>query len=94
MKTKLFATSLLAGSSVFAATRFGIGFGFGVPAPAPVVVAPPVASYVPPCPGPGYEWLGGSWVFRGGPRDFHRADFYDRDHGRMDYGRARDFRHR
>ncbi len=68
MKTKLMATLLLAGSSLFAAPRIGIGIGIGVPvAPAPVVVAPPIVGYVPPCPGPGYVWLGGSWVFRGGP---------------------------
>jgi hypothetical protein len=68
MKTKLMATLLLAGSSLFAAPRIGVGIGIGVPvAPAPVVVAPPIVGYVPPCPGPGYAWLGGSWVFRGGP---------------------------
>jgi len=73
MKTKLIATLMLAGTSLFAGPRFGIGVGIGVPAPvvvapAPVVVAPPVVTtYVPPCPGPGYVWLGGSWVFRGGP---------------------------
>jgi hypothetical protein len=40
-----------------------------------------VECYIPPCPGDGYVWLGGAWVFRGGPvgrgygygRDF-RAD--------------------
>ena len=68
MKTKLIATLLLAGSSLFAGPRIGIGIGIGVPvAPAPVIVAPPVVAVIPPCPGPGYVWLGGAWVFRGGP---------------------------
>jgi hypothetical protein len=66
MKTKLMATLLLAGSSLFAAPRIGVGIGIGVPA-APVVVAPPIVGYASPYPGPGYVWLGGSWVFRGGP---------------------------
>jgi hypothetical protein len=89
MKTKLMAMALLAGSSLFAAPSVAIGVGIGVPVvPAPVVVAPPPFAYVPPCPGPGYVWIGGSWVFRGspvvvrpgyfhapvyhGPRDFRR----------------------
>ena len=96
MKTKLIGTLLLAGSSLFAAprVRFGVGIGFGVPvapavvAPAPVVVAPPVVGYIPPCPGPGYTWIGGTWVFAGGHRDWHpgywRAPVYG----------ARAYRHR
>jgi hypothetical protein len=71
MKTKLMiGTLLMAGSSLFAAPRIAIGVGIGIPAPvvpvapAAVVVAP---AYVPPCPGPGYVWIGGNWVFRGGP---------------------------
>ena len=38
MKTKLMILGLLAGSSMFAATRFSIGVGIG--APAPVYTAP------------------------------------------------------
>jgi hypothetical protein len=89
MKTKLMAMALLAGSSLLAAPSVAIGVGIGVPvAPAPVMIAPPPVAYVPPCPGPGYVWIGGSWVFRGapavirpeyfhapvyrGPRDFRR----------------------
>jgi hypothetical protein len=62
MKTKLLAMLLMAGSTMFAGVRFGVGIGVGVPAP--VVVAP----VMPPCPGPGYVWSGGVWVapaFRG-----------------------------
>ena len=41
MKTKLIATLMLAGSSLFAGPRVFFGAGVGVPiAPAPVVVAP------------------------------------------------------
>ena len=68
MKTKLIATLLLAGSSLFAAPRVVFGVRIGVPiAPAPVLVAPPIVTYATPCPGPGYVWIGGQWVF-GGPR--------------------------
>lgn len=89
MKTKLMAMALLAGSSLFAAPRIAIGVGIGVPvAPAPVVVAPPPVAYVPPCPGPGYVWIGGNWVFRAGPA-YHPGYF----RGPVDHGR-RDFRHR
>jgi hypothetical protein len=98
MKTKLIATllfgGLLAGSSAFAAPRIRFGVGIGVPAP--VVVAPPIVAYTPPCPGPGYSWIGGSWVFVGGghfyDRDHYRGPVY-RDHDR-DRDRDRDFRRR
>lgn len=57
---KLIATMVLAGSSLFAGPRIAIRVGIGVPvAPARVVVAP---AYVPPCPGPGYNWVAGYWV--------------------------------
>jgi hypothetical protein len=73
MKSKLLAMLLMAGSTMFAGVRFGVGIGIGVPiAPAPVVVAP----VIPPCPGPGYVWSGGIWVapgaFYGGPRYYGR----------------------
>ena len=60
MKTKLMALLLMAGSTMFAGVRFGVGIGIGVPV-APVVVAP----VIPPCPGPGYVWSGGIWVAPG-----------------------------
>ena len=59
MKTKLLAMLLMAGSTMFAGVRFGVGVGFGVPAP--VVVGPAI----PPCPGPGYVWSNGIWVAPG-----------------------------
>ncbi len=55
MKTKLLAMLLMAGGTMFAGVRFGIGVNFGVPLP---VVAAPV---IPPCPGPGYVWANGYW---------------------------------
>ena len=58
MKTKLIATLLLAGSSLFAETHFSFGVSLGGPryfAPAPVIA--PV--YRPPAPGPGYVWIDG-----------------------------------
>ena len=65
MKTKILVGLLLAGSTLFAAPRIGFGINIGVPAP--VVVAPPVVAAVPPCPGPGYEFINGYWQFVGGP---------------------------
>ncbi|HVO98067.1 MAG TPA: hypothetical protein VMT15_08365 [Bryobacteraceae bacterium] len=54
MKTKLMAMLLMAGSTMFAGVRFGVGVGFGVPyAPAPVMVA---------APRPGYVFVNGAWV--------------------------------
>ena len=62
MKTKLLVFLMLAGSSLVAGPRFYVGFGV---APPPVAVyAPPPAPYyhtAPPCPGPGYTWVGGYW---------------------------------
>jgi len=74
MKTKILAGLLLAGSAAFAAPRVSFGIGFGVPAP--VVVAQP------PCPGPGYVFVGGYWQLRPG---WH-ADFRPVTHfeGRRD----------
>src|SRR5579864_6142117 len=54
MKTKLLAMALVAGSTMFAGVRFGIGVNVGIAAP---VVA--VGAYRPPCPGPGYVWVDG-----------------------------------
>lgn len=63
MKTKLIATLLLAGSSLFAGPRVFFGVGVGIPvAPAPVV------AYAAPAPGPGYAWVGGGYYFAGGRR--------------------------
>ncbi|HEX5227583.1 MAG TPA: hypothetical protein VFW44_07725 [Bryobacteraceae bacterium] len=87
MKKKLLVGLLLAGSTMFAAPRFGFGVSFGTPAP---VVA------TPPCPGPGYEFINGYWQFVGVHRDWdHDRDDYrrpervqhfdrDRDHDRHD----------
>jgi hypothetical protein len=62
MKTKLLAMALMAGSTMFAGVRFGIGVNVGIPAPVAV------SAYRPPCPGPGYIWVDayqdeyGNWV--------------------------------
>jgi hypothetical protein len=64
MKSKLLAGLVVAGSSLFAAPRVSFGVNVGVPAggyyAAPAAVA--VNAYVPPCPGPGYAWVGGYYV--------------------------------
>lgn len=64
MKMKLLAIALLAGCSMFAQTRFSVGIGIGGYGPAPGYYAPPPPAYValPPCPGPGYAWVGGYWL--------------------------------
>ncbi len=92
MKTKLLAMVLMAGSTMFAGVRFGVGFGVGVPiAPAPVVVAP----VIPPCPGPGYVWSNGIWVapayggvYYGGPRYYGGGRYYARPAFRGGYARG------
>lgn len=71
MKTKLVVAMLLAGSSMFAATHFSIGIGVGSYGYA----APPVVAYAPPCPGPGYTWVGGYWD-QLGPRRFWRDGYW------------------
>ncbi|HML18808.1 MAG TPA: hypothetical protein VK419_17375 [Bryobacteraceae bacterium] len=79
MKTKLIATLLLAGSTMFAAPRISVGVGFGFPVPvasAPVVVAPPVVAAVPPCPGPDYAGVGGYYAYVGGRPVWH-AGYWD-----------------
>ena len=81
MKTKLFALLLLAGSSLFAGVGVAVGVGVGghpaygyyAPAPPPV----PVVRYTPPCPGPGYAWVGGSW-YPGGGRYYWHSGYWAR----------------
>jgi len=83
MKTKILAGLLLAGSTMFAAPRVSFGFRIGAPAP---VVAPVVAA-VPPCPGPGYEFIDGYWQFVGGrtyARRPVRVEHFDRRDNRHD----------
>lgn len=80
MKKKILVGLLLAGSTMFAAPRFGFGVSFG--APAPVVVAP--AAVVPPCPGPDYVFVNGYWQLRERPivvrdRFAHYDRHFDRD---------------
>ena len=66
MKTKLIATLMLAGSSLFAGPRVFVGVNVGVPiVPAPVIAAP-VMGYA--APGPGYVWINGGYAFVGGRR--------------------------
>ena len=79
MKTKLLVGMLLVGSSLFAETRFSIGIGVGGYGYAP----PPVVAYAPPYPGPGYEWVGGSW-YEGGHRRLWRDGYW----ARRSYGRG------
>jgi hypothetical protein len=42
------------------------GYGYGRPGYG-VVVGGGYGGYIPPCPGDGYAWIGGAWVFRGRP---------------------------
>jgi hypothetical protein len=63
MKTKLIATLLLAGSSLFAGPRVFVGLNFGAPV---VPVAPVAVAYA--SPGPGYVWVDGFYTFVGGRR--------------------------
>ena len=70
---------------------YGYGGGYGV-----AVEAPYAVGYVPPCPGDGYVWLNGGWVFRGRPgfvagygRGVGRG--FDRGYGRGYVGGGRGF---
>ena len=62
MKKKLLAVMLLAGSSMFAGTRFSIGLGFGTQGAGFYQAPPAYAANIPPCPGPGYTWVDGYWT--------------------------------
>ena len=58
---------------------YGYRPGFGV-----AVEAPYADAYIPPCPGDGYVWLGGAWVFRGYrgvDRGYGPVARYDRGRG-------------
>jgi hypothetical protein len=91
MKTKLMALALLAGGSMFAATRVSIGVGIGGYAPG---YYQPQPAYVaaPPCPGPDYIWSDGRWTRRPVARYEYRSDYrHDRDFDRdRHYDRDRD----
>jgi hypothetical protein len=87
MKTWMLSAAVAAGALGMATTQAKAA-EFGVYVGAPV-------AYVPPCPGPGYEWVAGyyangywvpgRWAFRGPAPivrfDVHR-DFYHRDFDR------------
>jgi len=106
MKTKLVVLVLLVASCALAQPRFFVGGGYGphgggyvafsTPPPPPAYVA-----YRPPCPGPGYSWVGGyyypysgRYTWRAGywarppyPRAYWVAPRYH--HGRYYYGHWR-----
>src|SRR5258707_10431197 len=79
MKTKLLALLVLAGGSLLAGPRVVVGFGVNVGGYAPGYYAPPPppppVSYVAPCPGPGYSWVGGYW-YPVGSRYSWRAGYW------------------
>jgi hypothetical protein len=68
MKTKLLALVFVAGSSLFAGSRFYVGIGVGGYGPGYYAPPPPpVVAYAPPYPGPGYTWVDG-YYYPVGPR--------------------------
>ena len=80
MKAKWLVLLLLTGSSLFAGPRVfvgvgvgGYGYGYYAPPPPP----PPIVAYAPPCPGPGYTWVGGYW-YPAGPRYSWHAGYWAR----------------
>ena len=80
MKTKLLVLVLLAGSSLFGATRFGfsVGFGgYGYPYAYPYYAPPPPIYYAPPAPRFGYTWIDGYW-YPAGPRWVWRSGYWAR----------------
>lgn len=76
MKTKLLAMMLLAGGALFAAPQVSVSIGIGTPYYAPVP-APPVVTYTPPCPGPGYNWIPG-YYYPSGRRFTWQAGYWSR----------------
>lgn len=101
MKTKLLALALLAGSSMFAESRFSIGINVGGYGRGYYPAAPPYAAARPLCPGPDYAWTDGYWDQSSG-RDTWRDGYwnrqayrgyedqprYDNGYGRQDYNRG------
>jgi hypothetical protein len=88
MKTKLFFLLLLAGSSLFARSRFSVYVGAG-PAywgPPPVVVysaPPPPVYYAPPVYArPGHVWINGYWAPSGPRWVWHNGYWGRRPHSR------------
>lgn len=93
MKTKLLALFLLAGSSMFAGSRFffgvGIGGGYYAPPPAPLVTyAPPVYAR------PGYAWVGGYWYPRGPRYAWHTGYWARPPYARAYWAGPRYYGHR
>jgi hypothetical protein len=71
---KTIAGLLVAASCVLAAPHVAVSIGVGVPvAPVGVYAAAPapVVAAIPPCPGPGYTWVAGTWLYAGGRRTWH-----------------------
>jgi len=77
MKTKLLVAALLAGSSLFAETRFSIGVGVGHG-----YAALPVFAYRAPSLGPGYTWVDGYWDQAGPRRTWHNGYWARRSYRR------------
>ena len=83
MKGKLLAILFLAGGSLLAQPRVFVGASIGYGAPPPVVAygppppLPPRAAYLPPIPGPGYQWVNGYW-YPVGHRWNWRAGYWTR----------------
>lgn len=61
MKTKLLGIMLLAGSTLFAETRFSVSIGMGGYGNGYYAAPAPSVAYAPRCPGPGYSWIDGYW---------------------------------
>lgn len=73
MKTKLLALVLFAASCACAQPRYYAAGYVAYPAPPP----PVAAGYMPPCPGPGYAWVGGYYYPRGS-RYVYRGGYWAR----------------
>jgi len=78
MKTKLAVAILLAGSSLFAETRFSIGVGVGQGYRAPQTFA-----YRAPSPAPGFVWVDGYWDYSGHRRFWHNGSWVRQSFGRQ-----------
>jgi hypothetical protein len=81
MKTKLLTLLLLAGSTVFGATRFSVGVGIGAPAPVYYSYGPGywVNGYYYPT---GTYYYGGRYYYAGHWRHHREHERWEHQHGR------------
>lgn len=82
---------LIGGTAAFAQTRVHVGIHIGEAYPAygyyyAPPPPPPVVVYTPPCPGPGYYWVPGSYYYTGSYRRWRAGYWAPRFHPGRGWG--------